>query len=286
LKLALIFKTGTCPGATLNPHERIGGESQLVGDVFIPGEEKPIAHHLRRFFCELLAEPGQSVTVQDDEAHHLVNVTRVRVGEEVILFDGNGREARAQLIGSKRREAVLKILSLEEVNREPARELSLACALPRATRMDWLVEKCCELGVKRLTPMVTQRSVVDPIARQKNHMRRWKRTTIEAAKQSGRTRLTEITSVLPFGAVFEQCGSDAARLIASPEPDALPFSDIVSQLEPPQPVFALIGPEGGFTPEEVDLARSAECQVVSLGPRILRVETAAIALAVILLMSK
>ena len=222
--------------------------------------------------------------MRDDEAHHLVNVTRVRVGEEVILFDGNGHEARAQLTGSKRREAVLKILSLDEVDREPARELTLTCALPRATRMDWLVEKCCELGVKRLTPMVTQRSVVDPIARQKNHMRRWTRTTIEAAKQSGRTRLTDITAVLPFGAVFEQDIAGAARLIASPEPDAVPLSEFVSQLGPTQPVFALIGPEGGFTPEEVDLARGAGCQVVSLGPRILRVETAALALAAILLL--
>lgn len=214
----------------------------------------------------------------------MINVVRVRVGEEVFLFDGSGREARVRLAAAGRREATLDILSVGEVDREPERRLSLACALPRATRMDWLVEKCCELGVGRLMPMVTQRSVVDPISRQKKHQRRWRHITIEAAKQSGRTRLTEMTDVLPYGAVFKQVDPAAARMIASPESGAIGVAEFRAGLAPAQPVFALVGPEGGFTPEEVALAHKAGCRVVSLGPRLLRVETAAIALAVFLLM--
>ena len=242
-----------------------------------------IAHHPRRFFVESLAEPGKRLTLRDDEAHHMLNVIRVRTGEEVLLFDGSGREAHARLAEAKRREARLDILSVEEVDREPPRTLTLACALPRATRMDWLVEKCCELGVARLIPMVTQRSVVKPSRREDNQVRRWQRTVIEAAKQSGRTRLMEVTSILPFGSVFEQARHAAARIIASPGPGAEPLATLAARLEESATVFALIGPEGGFTAEEVELAMKAGCEPVSLGPRILRVETAAIALAACLL---
>ena len=214
----------------------------------------------------------------------MVNVVRVRNGEEVFLFNGTGEEARARLIQGKRREAVLEILSCERVDREPARKLTLACALPRATRMDFLVEKCCELGVERLIPMVTRRSVVDPIARQKNHQRRWKRATIEASKQCGRTRLTEIGSVLPFAAAVLAGEVNAVRMIASPEPEAVPLAEFENKLASGKPIFALIGPEGGFTDGELHLARETGCTAVSLGPRLLRVETAAVSLAARLLL--
>ena len=216
----------------------------------------------------------------------MVNVVRVRLGDEVFVFDGSGREARARLTGDRRREATLEILSVATVDRDPAQKLTLACALPRATRMDWLVEKCSELGVARLIPMVTQRSVVDPIPRQKNRLDRWRRTIVSAAKQSGRTRLTELTDVLPYGAVFEQIDPEAACMVASTEPGAISLSEFGAQSVSGQAIFALVGPEGGFTPEEVDLARKAGCHPVSMGPRVLRVETAAVALAAFLLLGE
>lgn len=214
----------------------------------------------------------------------MVNVVRVRVGEEVVLFDGSGREARARLVGAKRREAALEILSVEEVDREPARRLTIACALPRASRMDFLVEKCCELGVARLMPMVTQRSVVDPIKRDEKHLRRWRRIAIEAAKQSGRTRLTEIGPVITFNDALSVHDSGDLRLIAWLEGDATDIAEQIKGLRRNKSVFLLIGPEGGFTPEEVESAVAAGCSVVSLGERILHVETAAISLAALLLL--
>lgn len=218
-----------------------------------------------------------------DEAHHLVNVVRVRVGEEVALFDGSGSEARARLTGTKRREAELEILALETIDREPARSLTLACALPRASRMDFMVEKCCELGVARFMPIVTQRSVVDPIKRQDNHLRKWRRTAIEAAKQSGRTRLTEISAAVTFDSALSAHGTGDVRLIASPGQDAASFSQRADAISPRKSVFVMIGPEGGFTDDEIALALVGACEQVSLGTRILRVETAAIAIASVLL---
>ena len=239
---------------------------------------------LRRFYTGFIPAAGKLVTIAGDEAHHIWNVTRVRVGEEVLLFNGNGDEAHARLVEGGRREAVLKIIACEHVNREATRKLTLACALPRASRMDYLVEKCCELGLTRLVPMVTQRSVVDPLVRQKNHHQRWKRTILSASKQCGRTTLMEVSASLTFGAAVLAGESNAARMIASAESDAIPLQEFERKLTPEKPVFALIGPEGGFTPEEVALARDTGCSVVSLGPRILRVETAAVALAARLLL--
>ena len=151
--------------------------------------------------------------------------------------------------------------------------------------MDALLEKCTELGLARLVPMVSERSVVDPTDRQENHLVRWRRTVVEAAKQCGRTRLPEITAVLTFDAAVQAAASGSgARLIASPEPDAVTLKEFASPLPPGQSITAFIGPEGGFTPEEVSLARRNGCTPVSLGPRILRVETAAMALCACLLL--
>ena len=101
-----------------------------------------IARALRRFFVEQLPETGATFTLRGDEAHHMLNVLRVRIGEEVSLFDGSGAVACARLIGGRRDEAALQILGVERVDVEAARKLTIACALPRATRMDFLLEKC------------------------------------------------------------------------------------------------------------------------------------------------
>jgi 16S rRNA (uracil1498-N3)-methyltransferase len=255
-------------------------------------EELAIARALRRFFTESLPQAGAAFTLRGDEAHHMLNVVRVRVGEEVSLFDGSGAVACARLLQGRRGEAALQVLSVESVDVEAPRKLTIACALPRATRMDFLVEKCCELGVSRFVPMVARRSVVDPLERQENHLVRWRRIALEASKQCGRARLMEITAVLPFesalltreAAALRPGSGPAGRMIASPAPDGPSLAEFAAGLQPGQDVTAFIGPEGGFTPEEVDLAAQAGCAVVSLGPRILRVETAAVALAACLLL--
>jgi 16S rRNA (uracil1498-N3)-methyltransferase len=246
---------------------------------------RTIAHHARRFFVESLPQGGE-FTLNGDEAHHMLTVVRVRNGEEVILFDGSGSIAHARLLNARRGEANLQVLSVEQADVEPARPLTVACALPRSVRMDFLVEKCCELGLGRLIPMVTRRSVVDPTERQQNHLQRWKRITIEAAKQCGRARLTEISAVLSFESVLLTRNPETRRMVASPGPDAVPLADFAAGLAPNQPVMALVGPEGGFTPEELDLAKSTGCVPVSFGPRILRVETACVALTAFFLLGR
>jgi len=231
-----------------------------------------------------LPQAGETFALRGDEAHHMLNVVRLHIGEEVGLFDGSGALACARLIEGRRAEAVLQVLSVETVDVEAPRKLTIVCALPRSTRVDFLIEKCCEIGVSRFVPMVARRSVVDPMARQENHLVRWRRIALEASKQCGRTRLMEITAVLPFEAALQTGEPGCSRVIASPAPGSRSLAEFAARLEPGQGVIAFVGPEGGFTPEEEYLAVRAGCAAVSMGPRILRVETAAVALAACLLL--
>ncbi len=210
----------------------------------------------------------------DAEAHHLLHVLRARVGDEITLFDGSGSEFSAKITRHTRREVQVEILNRYEADRESARVVTLAVALPKGDRQRVLVEKCVELGVARLVPLETDWSVARP---GRSALERLRRTVVEASKQCGRNRLMVIdepyrlekllvSEALPAGAAYlahpgGRCG----------------WSDWSAQR--PSPACVAIGPEGGFSPDEVRLAIEEGWQTLDLGPRILRIETAALAVA-------
>jgi 16S rRNA (uracil1498-N3)-methyltransferase len=168
-----------------------------------------------------------------------------------------------------KRDAELEIIARRDISRELPRELTLAVALPKGERQKWLVEKLTELGVTRLVPLITERGVAEPTA---SAIERLQRGVIEASKQCGRNRLMEIAQPRQAGDLFANWPQSATRLIADPAG--------ISPLRPADSAaIVAVGPEGGFTPGEQDSARKSGWQTVSLGPRILRVETAALALA-------
>ncbi len=250
---------------------------------------------LRRFF---LAEPVRDELVElgDAQAHHLLHVMRASVGDRVVLFDGTGLEYMAQVQQLGRRDVLLRITSQQAVDREPARAVTLAVAMPKGDRQDWLVQKATELGVKRLIPWVCQRSVATAKATAKAaaSTKRWQRIVIEASKQCHRTRLMTVDRPLPFAAVV-QGQSEPLRLLAAPRRDHLDpvvadaFLPLRQALEQPNnpvaPVVIGIGPEGGWTDDELRLAVDQNWRLIGLGDRILRTETAAIAAAAYVLLS-
>jgi 16S rRNA (uracil1498-N3)-methyltransferase len=223
-----------------------------------------------RFFSE---QPivGPRVTLAGDEARHLATVMRAQPGDEVTLFDGSGAEFAARIVRVGKRDAELEIASRREISRELPFELTLAVGLPKGERQKWLVEKLTELGVTRLVPLVTERGVAEPTA---GAIERLRRGVIEASKQCGRNRLMEIGPPAKAADYFAAVTDASTRLVCDPSSDPL-------MPDPSAPVIAAaIGPEGGFSPDELTTARQAGWHIVSLGPRVLRVETAAIALAV------
>jgi 16S rRNA (uracil1498-N3)-methyltransferase len=235
-----------------------------------------------RFFSSRSIDSDRAM-LDGPEAHHLLHVMRANVGDRVTLFDDSGAEFEAAIERLGRADADLRILERRESDRELPFTLTIGVAIPKGDRQKWLVEKLTELGVTTLVPLVTERSVAQP---NENAIERLSRFVVEAAKQCGRNRLMKIAaprswndwisqSGIPDGAGAPQPEIEQRRLIAHPA--GSPLSDLDCALS--VATCFTIGPEGGLTDSEVALALVGGWQAVSLGPRILRVETAAVALA-------
>jgi 16S rRNA (uracil1498-N3)-methyltransferase len=220
---------------------------------------------------------GQQATLTGPEAHHLIHVTRARRGDEVVLFDGSGWEFSAAIEGLGRGRVDLRVVARKEVNRELSREIVLGVALPKVGRQKYLVEKAVELGVGCLTPLRTERTVAQPGRAARERLRR---IVIEASKQCGRNRLMEIAPPQDWPDFVEATRHESCRLLAHPGKDEDDEGNQKLGLFPVSRIVLAVGPEGGLTDEEVALAVTAGWRTLSLGPRILRVETAALVLVV------
>lgn len=224
-----------------------------------------------RFF---LTEPpsGSDAILRDDEARHCSRVLRAKVGDTIRVFDGHGGEWPACITAVGRDTVAVTLGEPLPAESSPEASLTLAVALPKGERQKWLVEKLTELGTARLVPLVTERGVAEATDAARERL---KRGVIEACKQCGRTTLMEIAAPATLGDLAARHPA-ALRLIAHPGSAALRSQPLAT---PDREIVAAIGPEGGFTAEELDQAAAAGFQPVSLGPHILRIETAAIALA-------
>lgn len=223
-----------------------------------------------RFFVETPISSDRA-TLTGAEAHHLAHVMRAAVGTEVTLFDGCGSEFAARVIKVGRSNVELEVLARREIVRELTFALTLGVALPKGDRQKWLIEKATELGVTRLVPLKTARGVAQP---EEQALLRLRRTVIEASKQSERNRLLELAAPMRPGDYVAAAPASAVRWLAHPSGGVVPAAPVGA----PSDVYLAVGPEGGFTDDEVSQALAAGWQTVSLGPRILRVETAALAL--------
>jgi 16S rRNA (uracil1498-N3)-methyltransferase len=221
-----------------------------------------------RYFSESPLD-GERAVLAGSEAHHLLHVMRAKVGTELILFDGNGGEWWAEITKLGRVDVEFALKKHRNIERELPREVTLAIALPKGDRQRWLVEKAVELGVTRLVPITTARSTAsaaEPPAKLARYV-------VEASKQCGRNRLLEIAKPQPWAEIVSGCDG-ANRFLAHPGGKAL------NQLErnSDAPTTLAVGPEGGFTEEEIALGKEHGWQVAGLGERILRIETAALVL--------
>ncbi len=231
-----------------------------------------------RFYVNCELRPGP-VLVQGAEAHHLAVVCRLRPGDAVCLFNGDGHEYPARIEKISRREVTLEVFAVESPARELPFRLDVAAPLPRGDRAQFLVEKLTELGVTSFTPLRTTRSVVHPRETRRDKLQRY---VIEASKQCGRNVLMEVRPLSDWPAFCVAAGLPQRRLLAHPGGEKRAGDSFAQRsLAPFLPTVAAVGPEGGFTDEEIALAKAAGWRLLDLGPRILRVETAAIALAVL-----
>ncbi|WP_254510341.1 RsmE family RNA methyltransferase [Anatilimnocola floriformis] len=225
-----------------------------------------------RFFIEPPIS-GERAILSGSEVHHLAGVMRAKIGDEITLFDGSGCEFTGQIASLKKDRCELTILERREFSREPQLAIVAGVALPKGDRQKWLVEKLTELGVTELVPLLTTRGVVQP---GENAASRLRRGVIEASKQCGRNVLMEIGAAVAANEWFATVPAANRRFLADPAGEPLTVSNFRSGAGP---VYFAVGPEGGFTEAEVTAAKNAGWESVSVGKSILRIETAAIALA-------
>lgn len=222
-----------------------------------------------RLYCPSLSSLGP-VALIDSEAHHAAHVLRHTVGDAIELFDGKGLIGTAVIAAIRKHAVECQVTELYQAP-PPVRNLTLATAVPKGERFDWLVEKATELGVTRLIPLITTRSTVDPRG---SKLERLRQTVIAACKQSRRAYLMDLTAPQTWPDFLNE-GLAGNLYLAHPGASEISL-DSMSQER--QLTFA-IGPEGGFTEDEIQTAITRGGRLIALGSNILRIETAGIAIA-------
>ncbi len=222
-----------------------------------------------RLYVETALAPGATLTLPPPQSHYLAQVMRRQPGDVVRLFDGASGEWAARVVTAGRK-AVVVTIEAQSAAQEQVPDLWLCFAPLKRGRIDWVAEKACELGVARAIPVLTRRTIVDKL-----NLDRLRAHIVEAAEQCGRTALPDLAAPVALTALLRDWPAGRALIFADESGgDALPGICAAA----PAPAAILIGPEGGFTPEERAAIRAVpDARAASLGPRILRADTAAVA---------
>jgi 16S rRNA (uracil1498-N3)-methyltransferase len=227
---------------------------------------------LPRIYCDLRLGPGAQFALAPEAAQHVGKALRLKAGDLITVFDGRGGEYEATIQRIDRERVDVKLGSWREAEVETGLEAGLVQGLPEADKMDWIIQKSVELGARWIQPVVCDRSVVrlsaERAAKREAH---WRRVAIAACEQSGRNRIPEVRPTLAFQAWLAQRPVVECWMLT-------PGAEPLAQRARPRGAFELlIGPEGGLSERERDLALSQGCVPVALGPRVLRTETAPLA---------
>lgn len=227
---------------------------------------------LTRVFVAGELESGTVIELPDEAASHLSKVLRVREGDELVLFSGDGREFGGQIASVRGSRVKASVGRGAAVDRESPLNLTLVQCVPRGDRMDFIVQKATELGAARIVPVLSKRSVVRLDAAQaQSKASHWRAVAVNACEQCGRNRLPVVEAPVPLLSYLGRSSALQARLVLDPaSAGAKPPAEFTA-------VEIAVGPEGGFDDDELDAFRIAGFSRLALGPRVLRTETAAIA---------
>jgi len=236
---------------------------------------------MHRFYVAPENWQSGSPVLTGGEAHHCRNVLRLESGDKIVLFDGRGRELTAEITATD--AAQIQLRKLHEAKTPPLRcQITLGQAIPKGKNMDLIVQKAVEIGAAEIAPIVSDRTVVRlDVDSADSKQARWQTVAIEAAKQCGQNWLPRVRTPNTLAQFFQQPRRFDLQLIGSLQSDATHLKKILAEYsaehgDRPKSVLMLVGPEGDFTPAELSLARSHGCRPITLGPIILRVETASI----------
>ncbi len=251
---------------------------------------------MHRFFVppELLKTTSIEIPLPSELAHQVRDVIRLDIGEQLLLLDNSGDEVLAKVARINKASVEVYLLERRSGKREPAVHIILCQGMLKSTRFEWVLEKGTELGVSVFSPIICRRSMAGLEGTGTSKIQRWQRIIQEATEQSGRSRLPELLPIRSLVDALNDVSQDTLAIMPWEEEHSQTLHDVLNSsnrspedvvvarsveprtLQPPPTVVLFIGPEGGLMAEEVALAQSHDVQIVSLGARILRAETAAI----------
>jgi 16S rRNA (uracil1498-N3)-methyltransferase len=236
---------------------------------------------MHRFYLAPENWNPDALALTGTEAHHCRNVLRLDAGDKVVVFDGRGRELTADITSADSSD--IRLHKLHEAQTPPLRcQITLGQAIPKGKNMDLIVQKAVEIGAAEIAPIISDRTVVrldeESVA---SKQAKWQTVAIEAAKQCGQNWLPQVHVPQTLPQFFQHSHRFNLQLIGSLQSDAVHLKKILAEYftehgDRPKSALMLVGPEGDFTPAELSLARSHGCRPITLGPIVLRVETASI----------
>lgn len=225
-----------------------------------------------RIFTDQDLATGDTVLLEESASHHLSKVLRMQVGRELIVFNGAGGEYSATIAEITKKAVQILVGEHTSDNRESPLQLELAIGISRGERFEWVLQKATELGVTKITPLITERTEVKVSGdRQEKMQERWQQILISACEQCQRNILPQLNAPVPVGDWLKTVDSEACFVLHHRNSQGLPAN------KKPQSVTLLIGPEGGLSDSEIDAALARQFTALTLGPRVLRTETAPIA---------
>jgi 16S rRNA (uracil1498-N3)-methyltransferase len=228
---------------------------------------------ITRIFTDQPLEPNRDVVLNPGASHHLIQVLRLRQGAEMVLFNGDGRDYFAQLETAAKKQAHVKVISCSEPEHEIPVKIHLCISISKGERMDFAIQKSVELGVDEITPLFSQHGVVNLKGeRAQKRQQHWRRIVISACEQSGRCRIPLLNDAIEIDKWLDT-PHPGTGLVLDPQSRI----SLASLKQPEKIVTILVGPEGGLSSAEISSAKDLGFTGVSLGPRILRTETAPLA---------
>jgi 16S rRNA (uracil1498-N3)-methyltransferase len=214
--------------------------------------------------------------IEGDEVKHIRKVLRLKKGDGIVVFDGLGKELEGTIVEERLSSVVIRIQNIFSSEKDSPLEVTLAQSLLKGEKMDYLIQKATELGVKEIIPFFSSRSVpfLEKSRRLKRH-HRWEKIAVEASKQCGRGVVPKIESLQDYSDMLQMASTEDLRLILW-EREGIKLKEVLERSKEKRRIFFIIGPEGGFNQLEVDEAKRAGFTPVTLGRRILRAETASL----------
>ncbi|MBM4348494.1 MAG: 16S rRNA (uracil(1498)-N(3))-methyltransferase [Deltaproteobacteria bacterium] len=237
---------------------------------------------MRRFYVPVLHVEKDLLKISGQEARHIQRVLRLRTGDGIVVFDGSGREYEGVIVGEEPTAVVIKVRTIFSSKEESPIEIVLAQSLLKGEKMDYLIQKATELGVRKIIPFFSSRSVPRPDrAKTLERHQRLERIAVEASKQCGRGMITRIEPLCDYSEMLSLASRESLRIVLD-EREGRRLKEVLRESKDQRRIFFVVGPEGGMSQEEIEKSKKTGFIPVFMGRRIMRAETASLCLLSIL----